>query len=169
MLCLICQDGMLCISFAPDAWNLSGHCQVTQDAQDAGDTTKEAADSGDAKDATQDAQDTGDTTQEVQDAGDAKEATQHAQDAGDADSTLPCEDATASYLTQGNLFLMLTPHPFTGLPQFICGCIHQMRKGASHLAAHISWRNRDSRTLCPFCEEDDESFQQPIILCPAKA
>ena len=61
LLCLICQGGMLCISFAPDAWNLSWRCQVTQDAQDAGDTTKEA----------QDARDTTDATQEVQDAGDA--------------------------------------------------------------------------------------------------
>jgi len=44
-----------------------------------------------------------------------------------------------------------------------------MRTGASHLAAHISWRNWDSSTLCPFCEEDDESFQHAILLCPAKA
>jgi len=60
LLCLICQDGMSCNSFAPDAWNLSGRCQVTQDAQDAGDTTQEAQDAGDAKDATQDTQDAGD-------------------------------------------------------------------------------------------------------------
>jgi len=63
----------------------------------------------------------------------------------------------------------LTPHAFTGLPRFICGRIHQMRLGASYLAAHVSWRNRDSSTLCPFCEEDDESFQHPILHCPAKA
>jgi len=63
----------------------------------------------------------------------------------------------------------LTPHGFTGLACFICGRIHQMRTGASHLAAHISWRNRDSSTLCPFCEESDDSFQQAIFLCPAKA
>jgi len=63
----------------------------------------------------------------------------------------------------------LTPHTFTGLPRFICGCIHQMRTGASHLAAHISWRSRDSSTLCPFCKEDNESFQHAILLCPAKA
>jgi len=63
----------------------------------------------------------------------------------------------------------LTPHAFTGLPRVICGCIHQMRTSASHLAAHISWRNRDSCTLCPFCEEDDEFFQHAILLCPAKA
>jgi len=66
LLCLICQDGMSCISFAPDAWNLSGRCQVTQDARDAGDTTEE-----------------------VQDAGDAGDATQDAQAAGEADSTSP--------------------------------------------------------------------------------
>jgi len=63
----------------------------------------------------------------------------------------------------------LTPHAFTGLPRFICGRIHQMRSGSSHLAAHISWRNRDTSTLCPFCEEDDESFHHGILLCPAKA
>jgi len=72
--CLICQDGMWCISLAPDAWNLSGHCQATQDAQDAGDVT-------------QDAQDAGDATQDAQGAGDTKDATQDAQDAQDTDST----------------------------------------------------------------------------------
>jgi len=63
----------------------------------------------------------------------------------------------------------LTPEAFTGIPRFICGRIHQMRTGASYLAAHTSWRNRDSSTLCPFCEEGDESFQHAILLCPAKA
>jgi len=63
----------------------------------------------------------------------------------------------------------LTPHAFTGLPPFICGRIHQMRSGASYLAAHISCRNRHSRTLCPFCEGDDESFQHAILHCPVKA
>jgi len=63
----------------------------------------------------------------------------------------------------------LTPHAFTGLPQFICGRIHQMRTGASHLAGHISWRKRDSSTLCRFCVEDDESFQHVLLLCLAKA
>jgi len=63
----------------------------------------------------------------------------------------------------------LTPHAFPGLPRFICGRIHQMATGASHLAAHISWRIRNSNTLCPFCEEDDESFQHAILLCPAHA
>ena len=63
----------------------------------------------------------------------------------------------------------LSPHAFTGLLRFICGRIHQMRTGASYLAANVSWWNRDSSTLCPFCEEDDESFQHAILLCPAKA
>jgi len=63
----------------------------------------------------------------------------------------------------------LTPHVFTGLSRFICGHIHQMRTGASYLAAHISWRNRDSSTLSPFCEEDHESFQHAILHCPSKA
>jgi len=48
---------MWCIGLAPDAWNLSGRCQATQDAQDAGDATQEAQDAGGA---TQDAQDAGD-------------------------------------------------------------------------------------------------------------
>ena len=63
----------------------------------------------------------------------------------------------------------LTPHAFTGLPRFICGRIHQMHTSASYLAAHISWRNRDSSTLCPCSAEDDESFQHAILHCPAKA
>jgi len=44
-----------------------------------------------------------------------------------------------------------------------------MRTGASPLAAHISWSTRDSGSLSPFFEEDDESFQHAILLCPAKA
>jgi len=63
----------------------------------------------------------------------------------------------------------LTPHAFTGLPRFICGRMHQMRTGSSYLAAHVSWWSRDSSTIDPFCEEDDESFQHAILLCPAKA
>ena len=63
----------------------------------------------------------------------------------------------------------LTPHAFTGLPRFVCSRIHQMRTGASHLAAYISGSNRDSSTLCPFCEEEDESLEHAILLCPAKA
>jgi len=94
LLCLICQDRMWCISLAPDAWNLSGHCQATQDAQDAGDVTQDAQDTGEV---TQDAQDAGDATQDAQDAGDAKDATQDTQDP---------QDATALYLTQDNLLLM---------------------------------------------------------------
>jgi len=43
-----------------------------------------------------------------------------------------------------------------------------MRSGASYLAAHLSWWNRDSSTLCPFCEEDNECFHHAIFLCPAK-
>ena len=46
MLCLICQDGMWCIGLAPDAWNLSGRCQATQDAQDAGDADSTSRVSG---------------------------------------------------------------------------------------------------------------------------
>jgi len=35
---------MWCIGLAPDAWNLSGRCQETHDAQDAGDATQDAQD-----------------------------------------------------------------------------------------------------------------------------
>ena len=31
---------MWCIGLAPDAWNLSGRCQATQDAQDTGDAIR---------------------------------------------------------------------------------------------------------------------------------
>jgi len=44
-----------------------------------------------------------------------------------------------------------------------------MRTGASYLATHVSWRSRDSSTLCPFCEKDDESFQHAILPFPAEA
>jgi len=44
-----------------------------------------------------------------------------------------------------------------------------MRSGASYLAAHVSWRSRDSSTHCPLCGEGDESFQDAILDCPAKA
>jgi len=39
---------MWCIGLAPDAWNLSGRCQATQDEQDAGDATQDTQDAGDA-------------------------------------------------------------------------------------------------------------------------
>ena len=63
----------------------------------------------------------------------------------------------------------LSPRPFTGLPRFISTHIHQMRSAASYLAAHLSWRNHLQPTLCPLCEEDDESFQHAILHCPAKS
>jgi len=63
----------------------------------------------------------------------------------------------------------LSPHTFTGLPQFQCRRIRQMRTGSSYLAAHVPLWSRDSSTLCPFGEEDDKSFQHAILLCPAKA
>lgn len=62
----------------------------------------------------------------------------------------------------------LSPHVFTGLPRFIGGRIHQMRSGASYLAAHSSWWNRTDSTLCPFCEEDEEPFPHAVLHCPAK-
>ena len=62
----------------------------------------------------------------------------------------------------------LSPHAFTGLPRFIGGRIHQMRSGASYLAAHSSWWNCTDSKLCPFCEEDEESFPHAVLHCPAK-
>ena len=37
-----------CCEETQDASNLSGHCQVTQDAQDTGDATQDAQDAGNA-------------------------------------------------------------------------------------------------------------------------
>jgi len=34
--------------------------------------------------------------------------------------------------------------------------------GTSYLAAHTFWLNRDSNTLCQYCEEDDETFDYAI-------
>jgi len=51
LLCLICQEGMWCISLVQDAWNLSRHCQAThepQDTVDAGDASQDAQDTGHA-------------------------------------------------------------------------------------------------------------------------
>ena len=55
MLCLICQDGMWCLSLAPQAWNLSRGGQANKDAQDAVDT-------GDITQNTQDNRDTDSTS-----------------------------------------------------------------------------------------------------------
>jgi hypothetical protein len=63
----------------------------------------------------------------------------------------------------------LTPHAFMGLPRFIAGRIHQMRSGKSYLAAHGDWKDADADPLCPYCEEEDESFDHAILHCPAKA
>jgi hypothetical protein len=62
-----------------------------------------------------------------------------------------------------------SPHPFMALPRFIAGRIHQMRSGSSYLAAHTSWHDQGVSTLCPSCEEEDESFEHAILHCPAKS
>jgi len=104
------------ISLAPDAWNLSRHCQATQDAQDAGDVTQDAQDAGDV---TQDAQDAGDATQDSQDAGQAKNATPDAQDTQDADSTLRASGRNGAVSYQGYSFADVPQEPTDLLPLFL--------------------------------------------------
>jgi len=51
LLCLICQEEIWCISLVQDTGNLSRHYKATQDRQntvDAGNTTQDAQDAGDA-------------------------------------------------------------------------------------------------------------------------
>ena len=62
----------------------------------------------------------------------------------------------------------LTPHPFMGLPKFIAGRFHQMRSGKSYLAAHPSWFNRDTPSLCPRCRVSAEAFEHAILHCEAR-
>ena len=62
----------------------------------------------------------------------------------------------------------LTPHPFMGLPKFMAGRFHQMRSGKSYLAAHPSWFNRDTPSLCPRCRASAETFEHAILHCGAR-
>jgi len=62
----------------------------------------------------------------------------------------------------------LTPHPFMGLPKFMAGRFHQMRSGKSYLAAHPSWFNRDTPSLCPRCRASAETFEHAILHCRAR-
>jgi len=62
----------------------------------------------------------------------------------------------------------LTPHSFMGLPKFMAGRFHQMRSGKSYLAAHPSWFNRDTPSLCPRCHASAETFEHAILHCEAR-
>ena len=62
----------------------------------------------------------------------------------------------------------LTPHPFMGLPKFMASRFHQMRSGKSYLAAHPSWFNRDTPSLCPRCRASAETFEHAILHCEAR-
>ena len=62
----------------------------------------------------------------------------------------------------------LTPHPFMGLPKLMAGHLHQMRSGNSYLAAHPSWFNRDTPSLCPRCRASAETFKHAILHCKAR-
>ena len=44
-----------------------------------------------------------------------------------------------------------------------------MRAGRSYLKAHKDWRDPDGSSLCPRCEEEEESFKHVITVCPALA
>jgi hypothetical protein len=43
-----------------------------------------------------------------------------------------------------------------------------MRSGHCYLAAYPTWRDPDASTLCPYCEEDEETFSHAILHCQAK-
>ena len=62
----------------------------------------------------------------------------------------------------------LTPHPFMGLSKFMAGRLYQMRSGKSYLAAHPSWFNRDTPSLCPRCRASAETFEHAILHCKAR-
>jgi len=47
--------------------------------------------------------------------------------------------------------------------------IHQMRAGKSYLRAHKDWRDPNKSSLCLRCEEEEESFEHVISVCPASA
>jgi len=44
-----------------------------------------------------------------------------------------------------------------------------MRAGRSYLKAHKDWRDPHGSPLCPRCEEEEESFEHVITVCPALA
>ena len=62
----------------------------------------------------------------------------------------------------------LTPHAFMGLSKFLAGRIHQMRAGKSYLAAHPSWFNKDSPSLCSRCHSAPETFEHAILQCESR-
>jgi len=44
-----------------------------------------------------------------------------------------------------------------------------MRAGRSYLKAHKDWRDPDGSSTCLRCEEEEESFEHVITVCPALA
>ena len=44
-----------------------------------------------------------------------------------------------------------------------------MRAGRSYLKAPKDWRDPDGSSTCPRCEEEGESFERVIMVCPALA
>ena len=53
--------------------------------------------------------------------------------------------------------------------KFTATRIHEMRAGRSYLKAQKDWRDPDGSPLCPRCEEEEESFEHVITVCPALA
>jgi len=53
--------------------------------------------------------------------------------------------------------------------KFTAARIHQIRAGRSYLKAHKDWEDPDGSSLCPRCEEEEESFKHVVIVCPALA
>jgi len=51
--------------------------------------------------------------------------------------------------------------------KFTAARIHQMRAGRSYLRADKDWRDPNKSFLCPRCEEEEESFEHVISVCPA--
>lgn len=56
-----------------------------------------------------------------------------------------------------------------GLDRFTAGRIHQIWGGKSYLAAHPNWRDPDPDKICPGWEREEESFENAILHCDARA
>ena len=53
--------------------------------------------------------------------------------------------------------------------KFAAARLHQMRAGKSYLRAQGDWRNRDEGSICPRCENTNETFYHVINECPSLA